>query len=87
MSSQLISGMYIWPWILSDVCTTFTLGKQLKDRLWLIMENVPLMIAWLPTTDAKIASTSTGHRTHSAITKPKKKGINLGTYIPRRMAM
>jgi hypothetical protein len=31
MSNQLISGMYIWPWIFSDVCTTFTRGKQLKD--------------------------------------------------------
>jgi hypothetical protein len=76
MSSQLISGMYIWPWILSDVCTTFTLGKQLRDRLWLIMENVPLIIAWLPTTDAKIASTSTGHLIDSAI-QNQKNGVKL----------
>jgi len=54
------------------VCTTFTLEKQLRDWLWLMMENVPLMMAWLSTTDAKIASTSTGHLTLSAfITEAK----------------
>jgi hypothetical protein len=26
-----------------------------------MIENVPLMIAWLPTTEAKIANISTGH--------------------------
>ena len=96
MSSQLISGMYIWPWILSDVCTTFTLGKQLKERLWLIMENVPLMIAWLPTTDAKIANTSTGHLTLSAFQSRDHKKDARMVYISetlnlpkvhRRMAM
>jgi hypothetical protein len=38
-----------------------------------MMENVPLMMAWLPTTDAKIASTSTGHLTLSAFTFHKGK--------------
>jgi len=37
-----------------------------------MMENVPLMMAWLPTTDAKIATTSTGHLTLSVfITEAK----------------
>lgn len=44
---------------------TFTLGKQPSDWLWLIIENVPLMIAWLPTTEARMATTSTGHLTIS----------------------
>jgi hypothetical protein len=63
---QLISGMYICPYILSDVCTTFTLGKQPNARDCLIIENVPVMTAWLPTTDASIAIASTGHLRCSA---------------------
>ena len=31
-----------------------------------MIENVPLMIAWLPTTEARIANISTGHLTLSA---------------------
>jgi hypothetical protein len=31
-----------------------------------MIENVPLMIAWLPTTEARIAKISTGHLTLSA---------------------
>lgn len=42
-----------------------TLGKQPSDWLWFMIENVPLMIAWLPTTEASIASPSTGHLTLS----------------------
>lgn len=66
MSIQLISGIYICPCILSEVWTTLTLGKQPSDWLWLMIENVPLMIAWLPTTAARMAIINTGHLTLSA---------------------
>ena len=46
-----------------------TLGKQPRDWLWFMMENVPLMIAWLPTTEANIATARTGHLTLSTHTK------------------
>lgn len=45
---------------------TLTLGKQPSDWLWFMIENVPLMIAWLPTTEARMATTSTGHLTGAA---------------------
>jgi hypothetical protein len=58
---QLISGIYIWPCILDDVWTILTLGKQPKAEHCLIIEKVPVMMAWLPTTAASIAIARTGH--------------------------
>jgi hypothetical protein len=43
------------------------------------MEKVPLMIAWLPTTDASIASTSTGHRTLSALVVAQAQALSINT--------
>ena len=36
---------------------TLALGKQSSDWLWFMIKNVPLMIAWLPTTKARMAAT------------------------------
>lgn len=58
---QLISGLYICPCFLDDVWTSLTLGKQPKAEHCLIMEKVPVMMAWLPTTAASMAITRTGH--------------------------
>lgn len=65
MSIQLISGIYIWPYICFDVWTTFTLGKHPRAWHCLIMENVAVMTAWLPTIAARVAITSTGQNTDS----------------------
>lgn len=67
ISSQLISGIYIWPWIFDDVCITLTLGKQLSAEHCLMIEKVPVMMAWLPTTAASIAITRTGHLSFSVM--------------------
>lgn len=40
--------------------TIFTLGKQPKAEHCLMIEKVPVIIAWLPTTAASIAMTRTG---------------------------
>lgn len=61
INSQLISGIYICPCIFDDVCITLTLGKQLRAELCLMIEKVPVMMAWLPTTAASMAITRTGH--------------------------
>lgn len=63
---QLISGMYICPWILDDVCTILTRGKHPSAWHCLMMEKVPVIMAWLPTTAARIAIPSTGHLSFSA---------------------
>lgn len=68
ISIQLISGMYIWPCTVEDVCTIFTPGKQLNEEHCLIIEKVPVIIAWLPTTAASIAITRTGHLSDSTKT-------------------
>lgn len=62
---QLISGIYIWPCILDDVWTILTLGKQSRAEHCLMIEKVPVMMAWLPTTAASTAITRTGHLTCS----------------------
>ena len=64
---QLISGMYICPCTLADVWTIFTRGKQPREVHCLIIENVPVMTAWLPTTAARIAIARTGHLIFSAM--------------------
>jgi hypothetical protein len=58
---QLISGMYICPCALADVWIIFTRGKQPREAHCLIIENVPVMTAWLPTTAARIAIAIMGH--------------------------
>jgi hypothetical protein len=58
---QLISGMYICPCTLADVWTIFTRGKHPREVHCLIIENVPVMTAWLPTTAARMAIARTGH--------------------------
>jgi hypothetical protein len=58
---QLISGMYICPCTLAEVCTIFTRGKQPREVHCLIIENVPVITAWLPTTAARMAIARTGH--------------------------
>lgn len=67
---QLISGMYICPCMSLEVCTTFTQGKQPSAWHCLMMENVAEMTAWLPTIDAKVATTNTGQNTGSVQKKP-----------------
>lgn len=62
---QLISGIYIWPCILDDVWIIFTLGKHPKAEHCFMMEKVPVIMAWLPTTAASMAIASTGHRIRS----------------------
>lgn len=61
ISVQLISGMYICPCIFDEVCTILTLGKQPKAEHCFMIENVPVIMAWLPTTAASMAITRTGH--------------------------
>lgn len=61
INSQLTSGIYICPWIFDDVWITFTLGKQLNAEHCLMIENVPVIMAWLPTTAASMAMARTGH--------------------------
>ena len=68
ISIQLISGMYICPCTVEDVCTIFTPGKQFNEEHCLIIEKVPVIIAWLPTTAASIAITRTGHLSDSTKT-------------------
>lgn len=63
---QLISGMYIWLRIFSDVCITLTLGKQYTAAACLITEKVAVMVAWLATTAAPVAIMSTGQYMLSA---------------------
>lgn len=58
---QFISGIYICPCTLDDVCTIFTRGKQPRAEHCFMMEKVPVMTAWLPTTAASIAIARTGH--------------------------
>lgn len=43
-----------------------TLGKQPRAEHCFIIEKVPVIIAWLPTTAASIAITRTGHLNFSA---------------------
>ena len=45
-----------------------------------MIENVPLMIAWLPTTEARIAKISTGHLTLSAAEKLHDVFYNMLSY-------
>lgn len=61
INNQLISGIYTCPWILDEVWTTLTLGKQLNAEHCLMIEKVPVMMDWLPTTAASMAITRTGH--------------------------
>jgi len=60
--------MYICPCTVEDVCTIFTPGKQFNEEHCLIIEKVPVIIAWLPTTAASIAITRTGHLSDSTKT-------------------
>lgn len=64
---QFISGMYIWPCILELVWITLTLGKQPNAEHCLIIEKVPVIMAWLPTTAARMAIARTGHLIFSEI--------------------
>lgn len=45
------------------MCTTFTRGKQPRAWHCFTIENVAVMTAWLPTTEARVAITSTGQNT------------------------
>lgn len=65
---QLISGMYICPWIFDDVWTILTLGKHPRAEHCFMIEKVPVIMAWLPTTAARIAITRTGHLNFSNTT-------------------
>jgi hypothetical protein len=62
---QFISGIYIWPCTDEDVWTILTLGKQLRAEHCFMIEKVPVITAWLPTTAASTAITNTGHLTCS----------------------
>ena len=55
---------------------TLTRGKHPRDWLWFMIENVPLMIAWLPTTEARMAIISTGQCTHSVSKTNKRKVLD-----------
>lgn len=63
---QFTSGMYICPYILLEVWTIFTWGKQLNAQHWLIMEKVADITAWLPITAAQVATMNTGQNIGSA---------------------
>lgn len=63
---QLTSGTYICPYILLEVWTILTRGKQFNAQHWLMMEKVAEITAWLPTTAAKVATIKTGQNTASA---------------------
>ena len=45
---------------MSDVWTTLTLGKHPNARDCCMIENVPEIMAWLATIDARTADTNTG---------------------------
>jgi transcription initiation factor IIF auxiliary subunit len=57
------------------VWTTLTLGKQFNAEHCLIIENVPVMMAWLPTTAANTARTRTGHLNFSGKQKSEQMSI------------
>ena len=63
---QLISGTYIWPRNFFDVYTTLTLGKDPRARACLIIEKVAVIVAWLATTAANVATINTGQYILSA---------------------
>lgn len=48
------------------MCTTFTLGKQPCARACLIIEKVAVIVAWLATIAAAVATTNTGQYIRSA---------------------
>jgi hypothetical protein len=54
---------------------TLTLGKQFNAEHCLIIENVPVIMAWLPTTAANTANTRTGHLNFSG--KQKRENCQL----------
>lgn len=68
MRIQLISGMYTCPCNLSDVCTTFTRGKQPSAADCLTIENVAEIIAWLAIEAATVARTNIGQYNGPAYT-------------------
>jgi hypothetical protein len=58
-----------------------TLGKQPKAEHCLIIEKVPVMMAWLPTTAASIAIAKTGHLIFSG---PKRSVFKISQYQSKR---
>lgn len=70
MSTQLISGIYIWPRNFFEVCTTLTRGKQPSASACFTIEYVADIVAWLATTAAAVAITNAGqYITSAAITR------------------
>jgi len=51
---------------------TLTLGKQLNGEHCLMIENVLVIMAWLPTTAARMAITRKGHLNFSGKQKNEK---------------
>lgn len=63
---QFISGIQICPLTFFEVWTILTRGKQPSAFNCLTIENVAVMMDWLPTMLARVAMTKTGQYTLSA---------------------